>query len=433
MTRTAAVSAPTMEVTPPDLHAGQVEVLHDPSRFKVLRAGRRWRKSGLGVIQAFTGYDGPDRRFLGALDGGSIGWWVPSMTARYIVADWEPIRALAAQIPGTRIEEANHRVILQNGGSIMMLTGDNPDSGRGLGLDGAVLDEASLLSEKLWTQTIRSTLIDKRGWALFLFTPLGLNWMHRMSQDAAALEGWREFHYTSGDNPFLDAEELESLTADMSTMVRRQEIEAEFVTFGAGMFYRSWIQYWWPGQDGAGRPAYQLGESTAVPAEECQRFCTVDLAWSLEERADYTVIATWALTPRKHLVLLDVIRDHIEGPDIVRQMRAVYDRLAPGFFLVERATKQLSIIQEAQRAGLPVREVRADKDKQARALPATAYMENGQIWFPRPSAVPAMDACEAELVAFPMGEHDDFVDCLAYAVLQSSQGSAYDDHGLLVI
>jgi predicted phage terminase large subunit-like protein len=422
VTKTAAPQG-DIEFVPPTLHPGQVEVLNDPARFKVLRAGRRWRKSGLGVIQAFTGYQGTDRWMKGALQGGDIGWWVPSMTARYIVADWEPIRAIAGQIPGHRVEEANHRVILPTGGSIMMLTGDNVDSGRGLGLDGAVLDEASLLQEQLWTETIRPTLIDKRGWGLFLFTPKGLNWMHGIDQDAQVRKDWRAFHFQSRDNPFLDPEELESLVEGMSTLVRRQEIEAEFVTYGAGMFYREWIRYWWPGQDGRGKPVYNLGDANAVPAATCKRFATVDLAWSLEERADYTVISSWALTPQRHLILLDVIRDHIEGPDIVKKMRQAFERFQLGFFLVERATRQLSIFQEAKRNGLPVREVRADKDKQARALPVTAFMENGQVWFPRPAQVPVMDACEAELLAFPVGEHDDFVDTLAYAVLESTKSS----------
>jgi predicted phage terminase large subunit-like protein len=424
VTRTAQPDAPLLQVTLPQMHHGQLEVLRDPARFKVLRAGRRWRKSGLGVVQAFSGYDGEHRRFRGALDGGQIGWWVPSLTARYLVADWEPIRTLALQVPGTRVEEANHRVVLATGGSIMMLTGDTIDSGRGLGLDGAVLDEASLLDEQLWTETIRPTLVDREGWALFLFTPKGLNWMHRITQDAEALEGWKAFHYSTADNPSIARAELASLVADMSTLVRQQEIEAEFVTGGAGMFDRSWLRYWRPGTDAKGEPVYYLGDHV-VPTGACRRFATVDLAWSLQERADYTVISTWAVTPQRHLVLLDVDRDHIAGPDIIERMRRSFERWSPGYFAVERTTKQLAIIQDAQRSGLPIREVRADRDKQARALPATARMEHGQIWFPQPSSVPAIAECEAELVAFPMGEHDDFVDTLAYAVLQVASSGRY--------
>lgn len=422
------------------LHAGQIRVLNDPARFKIVRAGRRWRKSGYGVVQALFGYDGADRRMKGALDGGHVGWWVPSMTARYIVADWEPLRALASQIDGTRVEEANHRVILPTGGSVIMLTGDNPDSGRGLGLDGAVLDETTLLAEQLWTETVRPTLIDRRGWAAFLFTPKGLDWVYRLETDVSVapttVDGpgtprdpdWAAFHYRTSDNPAIDPDEVASLERGMSTLVRRQEIDAEYVTFGAGMFYRDWFRYWWAGTDAAGEPGYFLGETNFVRASSCRRFSTVDLAWSQEEDADFTVIATWAVTPQRSLILLDVVRDRIAGPDIVRTMQVVHGRLNPGYFRVERATRQLSIIQEAVRAGLPVREIRADKDKVARALPATAYVESGRVWFPRVSVAPQMDACEAELVAFPMGEHDDFVDVLAYAVGELSATSAYGDH-----
>jgi len=350
------------------------------------------------------------------------------MTARYIVADWEPLRGVAAQIAGTRVEEANHRVILPSGGSVIMLTGDNVDSGRGLGLDGAILDETTLLAEQLWTETIRPTLIDRRGWAAFLFTPKGLNWVYRLEEETRDDSDWAAFHYRTGDNPTIDPDEVDGLASGMSSLVRRQEIEAEYVTFGAGMFYREWFRYWWAGTDAAGEPGYFLGESNFVRAADCRRFATVDLAWSQEERADFTVIATWAVTPRRSLILIDVVRAHIPGPDIVRTMQVVRARLAPGYFRVERAARQLSIIQEAVRAGLPVREVRADRDKVARALPATAYLESGRVWFPRPAAVPAIGECEDELVAFPMGEHDDFVDVLAYAVSELSATSAYADH-----
>jgi predicted phage terminase large subunit-like protein len=127
------------------------------------------------------------------------------------------------------------------------------------------------------------------------------------------------------------------------------------------------------------------------------------------------------VTPKKHLLLLDCNRGHFEGPDIVPQLRRAYDTYG-GHLVVERATRQMSIIQEAERTGLPIREVRADKDKVARALPATARMEQGRIWFP-PASTPWFRDIEEELLAFPAGRHDDFVDCLAYAVLEVAGGS----------
>ncbi len=232
------------------------------------------------------------------------------------------------------------------------------------------------------------------------------------------------------------------MTRDMSTLVYRQEILAEFVSGGAGVFHRDWIRHWFPQGDAEGRvEGYRLGEET-VPAAACERFTTVDLAWSQAERADFTVASTWAVTPKRHLILLDVVRGHFEGPDIPRILQGVYATHQPAYFLLERAARQLSIIQAAQRTGLPIREVRADRHpssvgqgdvKVARALPATARMESGQVWFPQAERVPAMIECEAELLAFPMGRHDDFVDTLAYAVLEIAHGSVYESRGLFVV
>lgn len=432
MTKTAPPPSDHLIVSPPSLHPGQLQVLHDPARFKILRAGRRWRKSGLGVVQAFTGYDGTDRRMLGALDGGQVGWWVPSLTARYLVTDWHPIRALAGQIPGTRVEEANHRVVLPNGGSIMLVSGDNIDSGRGLGLDGAVIDEATLMLGLLWSETIRATLVDREGWALFLFTPKGLDWVHDLEVASKDLPDWQRFHFRSHDNPTLATSELDALTAEMSTLTYKQEILAEYVTAGAGVFHAEWIQHYWTRFDGEAK-VYMLGEE-AVPAATCRTFHTVDLAWSLEEDADYTVISTWAVTPKKHLLLVNVDRGRFEGPDIVPRMRQALT-LYGGHLVVEKATRQMSIIQEAVRAGLPIREAKMGRErgadaKLARALPATARMEMRTIWFPPPTSAPWYRAIEEELLAFPAGRHDDFVDTLAYAVLEIGRQSVYASRGL---
>lgn len=420
MTRTAAPPG-SLVVEPPPMHPGQWEVLTDPARFKLCRYGRRWRKTGVGIVQALFGYHDEDgTKRPGAVDGGLIGWWVPSMTARYIASDWEPLKACADQIPGTRIEEANHRVILPSGGWVMVLTGDNVDSGRGLGLDGAVLDEAQLLHEQLWTDTIRSTLIDRRGWGMFLFTPprTGSQWIKDLVVDHATARGWREFHGSTRDNPEIDREEFEDLVGDMPPLVRLCEIDAEWPTAGAGVFDRSWIQYWRPSDDGGG---YLLGDER-VPVEKCRRITSVDLAWSLEERADYTVASTWAVTPKRHLLLLDVVRDRFAPHTIPDVIRGVYNRWRPAYIVMERGTTQLEIVKSVKRQGLPIRDVKADGDKIARAAPAAARMEDGQVWFPRPAVLPKLAECEEEMVGFPASEHDDFVDTFAYVVAEVAKG-----------
>lgn len=153
----------------------------------------------------------------------------------------------------------------------------------------------------------------------------------------------------------------------------------------------------------------------AVQLADCLRFSTVDLAASTKESADYTVIATWAVTPNRDLVLLDLVRARMEGPDQVPMLRQVWERWQPGFFGIESVAYQLTLIQAAVRAGLPARELKADRDKVSRALPAAARVEAGAVYFR--AGAPWLGALEDELLTFPTGANDDQVDVLSYAAL----------------
>jgi predicted phage terminase large subunit-like protein len=78
------------------------------------------------------------------------------------------------------------------------------------------------------------------------------------------------------------------------------------------------------------------------------------------------------------------------------------------------------VIQQARNQGLPVRELKADRDKVSRALVASARMEGGQVYFP--AARGWLDEWESELLLFPNGRHDDQAGTLAYAVLEVTTG-----------
>lgn len=163
-----------------------------------------------------------------------------------------------------------------------------------------------------------------------------------------------------------------------------------------GIFKREWLRYY---------------DETPVISIA---FLTVDLAASLRETADYTVVAAWGVGADGKLYLLDLMRARLEGPDIVPVIRRMSDERKTSAVWIERVGFQLSLVQEARRAGLPVRELAADRDKMSRALPATAWLEGGRVLFPR--GAPFLVELESELCAFPRGGHDDQVDVLSYAV-----------------
>lgn len=370
--------------------------------------GRQWGKTLLGAALAVQE----------AAKGGKV-WWVgPSFPVGEL--GMGVVNQLCRQIPGASFERRPvWRTTLPSGGSIQMRSADNPDSLRGATLNGVVFDEAATSKPDAWP-TLRPTLSILEGWAMFISTPKGLNWFHDLFEDAGVWDDWARWQIPSIANPYLPQSDVEKARAEMSSLVFSQEYEAEFISHGSGMFHADWIQHYdkrFEGED----TVFILGEEP-VHKSNCTIFHTVDLAWTISERADYTVISTWAVTPKSHLILVDVTRGHFEGPDIVPQMRAAYT-VHGGYFAVERATRQMGIIQEAERSGLPIHVVKAEKDKVARALPATARMERKTIWFPNRSTSWYPDI-EQELLAFPAGRHDDFVDTLSYAVLQLGRQGA---------
>lgn len=177
------------------------------------------------------------------------------------------------------------------------------------------------------------------------------------------------------------------------------------------VFKRSWFRYWTPADTG-----YQLDAGVLISRNACTRFVTVDLAVSMRDTADYTVIATWARTKDNDLILLDRIRRRIPAPEQVPLLRKIADEWQPAWIGIESVAYQLAIVQAARRDGLPVRELKPDRDKVSRALIAAARLEAGTVYFPRKA--PWLDELETELLLFPNGRHDDQVDTLAYAATE---------------
>jgi predicted phage terminase large subunit-like protein len=187
------------------------------------------------------------------------------------------------------------------------------------------------------------------------------------------------------------------------------------------LFKRKWFNY---AERINGNYVLKQGDHvTMVPVDKCIVFMTVDLAISTDDSADYTCIGTWALTPNKDLILLDVVRERIEGPDQLRVIASVRERFGASRIGIERTQYQLSLVQAAVRAGLPAVGLKADGgNKVARALTVAARYEANAVYHTKG---PWLDEYEKELLSFDKGEHDDQVDMAAYAaqfLMQRSTG-----------
>jgi len=187
-----------------------------------------------------------------------------------------------------------------------------------------------------------------------------------------------------------------------------------------GMFKREWFRY----AERNGAPnLVLLGEHGWRDLNSAHKFLTVDLAASTKTTGDYTVIGAWASFEGGPLVLTDMLRERMEGPDIVPAIRMMLKRTGASTAHIERIGFQAALIQDARRQGVPVMELHPDKDKVTRAAPAAAEMAAGKLFFAWDG--PWLGALESELLTFPNGAHDDMVDVVAYGVRVHQEASGF--------
>jgi hypothetical protein len=111
-----------------------------------------------------------------------------------------------------------------------LLGSDNPDSLRGIYLDGAVLDEYAQCDPIVWGQIIRPALSDRQGWALFLGTPCGKNAFYERYMKAKVNPSWFTMLLRADQSGIIPEAELAEMRADMT----EDEYEQELLCFKAG-------------------------------------------------------------------------------------------------------------------------------------------------------------------------------------------------------
>ena len=405
------------EIFLPALHEKQIEIVENQSRFKVLSAGRRWGKTLLGCWLCIA-Y---------ALEGKRAWWVAPTYTMA--LEGWRELRQIAVDY-GVIVKEAERTIITPNGGMVSVRSADNPDRLRGAGLDFIVLDECAFIKEQTWTEVLRPTLSDRMGSALFISTPKGYNWFQRLFEDAQNREGWATWTLPTSSNPLVPLSELEIAREEVGSFLYSQEYEAQFVEATGGLIKPEYFKFY---DDEIVRELDATGnfidrrvlkyDKRRTYEDDTYKITTVDLAVSTKDTADYTVICTATITKDADIFVEDIIRDRIEAPNLIPILQSVYNKYQPSFIGIEKTGYQLAMVQLARREGLPVRELRADRDKVARAYPLSAKMEAGKIYFPRQKVWYA--DLERELLQFPAGEHDDQVDALAYVVTQVASRKEY--------
>lgn len=382
--------ATMIDVKLPRLHSGQRNVIKNARRFNVVCCGRRWGKSLLGI----------ERAGEAVLDGGLVGWFAP--TYKLLLEVW---RDLTQRLRGaaTRISEQERRLELLTKGILEFWSLDNPDAGKSRHYDLVIIDEAAMVGdlERAWT-AIRPTLMDTAGDAWFLSTPKGLNFFHTLFSWGTDHDEWASWQKPTADNPYIDQNEIEEARRQMPEKTFAQEILAQFIEDGAGVF-RGILQH-------------AIIQEKAMPNHSY----VIGVDWGKHE--DFTVLTVIDAT-LKQVVFVDRF-NQIDYTLQRGRLKALWERFEKPAVIAEKNSMGDPVIEGLHREGLPVQPFLTTNASKAAAIEALALaFERQELTIPsHPILLNELQAFQAERLpsgllryGAPNGMHDDCVMSLALA------------------
>lgn len=218
---------PTVRLTLPRPHPGQVRILREARRFNAVACGRRFGKTTLAVNRIA----GP------ALEGYPVGWFAPNY--KYLLEAWSDLERILAPVT-TRANEQQRVIELATGGKLEFWSLEDRDAGRSRKYKHVVIDEAAKARhlKYAWTHAIRATLADFRGTADILSTPKGMDFFWELHTRGASDDhpDWMSWQMPTSSNPFIAPAEVAELAAQLPERVYEQEILARFLEDAGGVF-----------------------------------------------------------------------------------------------------------------------------------------------------------------------------------------------------
>lgn len=212
---------------------------------------------------------------------------------------------------------------------------------------------------------------------------------------------------------WFDVEDLGETKAEIGTYEFSALYQQRPTPEEGARFKQSWFQYFDADDEEFYKLSNNQGGWTSVAKKDCKIFQTCDPAATKDDEGDYFVLTTWAMTPCRDLLLLDMFREHAETTQHEKIMVEQFNKWKPMFIGVENRTYGLTIIQRLLTIGLPVIALDDKGDKFARSITAVARYQNSTVY--HLTKLWNLFEVEDELIHFPYGLHDDIVDTVGYA------------------
>lgn len=305
------------------------------------------------------------------------------------------------------INRQRHRLYIKNCGSIAFRSLDRPEKIVGYEVADSLVDELDTLSlskaSDCWRRIIARNRQKKpdgaRNTVAVGTTPEGYRFVwEQWGKDIPNAEQrgyklYRASTYSNARN--LPEHYIQDLEKSYPSALLAAYLRGEFVNLSDAVMQPNWLRR----IDSIATGGYMIGMG-------------VDLAISTKESADYTAIVVVAVDKGTgNVYVLHSARAKLTFREVIDWIIRTAQEWRPSIVNIESVQYQASVVQELLRqTHLPIRAVTPERDKQTRFMPLAARYEQGLVYH-----VGEHHALEEELLAFPVGNHDDMVDSLVYA------------------
>lgn len=211
-------------------------------RFNVIVCHRRWGKTVFSVNEL------ADQALRCEKESPQYAYIAPTYGQAERIA-WDMLKKYTKNIPGVIYNESKLTCTIPRADrgdriKIMLLGAENPDSIRGIYLDGVILDEFAEMDPRVWGQVVRPAVADRKGWAIFIGTPKGENHFYDVYRTALknSGKGWFTIVHKSSTSGVLPNDEVDALRAEMTEDEFAQEMECSFSAALTGAYWGKQIK-----------------------------------------------------------------------------------------------------------------------------------------------------------------------------------------------
>ena len=381
----------------------------------LMLAGRGAGKTRTAAEQiAWWAYENPGTR-----------WLVAAPTSADVRATcFEGDSGLMTIIPKSLVADYNktaHELRLTNGSLIKGIPASEPERFRGPQFHGGWCDELAAWDyiQEAWDQIQFGMRLGKRTRMICTTTPrpkdLIIELIGREGDDVVVTTAST---YANIDN--LSDNFRKQILAYEGTKLGRQEIYAEIIDPEEGGIVKRDMFKLWP----AGRPfpkfEYILQSYDVATSEKAQNDPTACITFGVFKPQDGPMSA----------MVIDCWQERMQYPDlrpkVLEEYETVFgegkDRKRVDLLLIEDKSAGISLIQDLQRAHLPVRAYNPGRaDKMQRLNIVSNIIARGRVWIPESDNRKGFvkdwaEGFVSQICSFPETTHDDLVDACTQAL-----------------